>query len=190
MAKYEDTYSPSERFGDLEFTWDVDFPPLLANTPEASEPSEYVKVRSPLTGTGEGTNLPEGVSAEDAYRAWNLGMKEYSTMGHHIGGGLPDFHHSKFLIDPSGPPLAYYHEDTTMGERLKGHVLRNEKIKIIEAAKKAGVDPNLLWSLWKNYGCCCLNCIHERPGVYTDQNSPCYQPAKKYSCGPSDGNHS
>ena len=150
MAKYEDTYSPSERFGDLEFTWDVDFAPLLSNTPEASQPSEYVKVRSPLTGTGEGTNLPEGVSAEDAYRAWNLGMKEYSTMGHHIGGGLPDFHHSKFLIDSSGPPLAYYYEDTTIGERLKGHVLRNEKNKIIEAAKKAGVDPNLLWGLWKN----------------------------------------
>ena len=76
MAKYEDTYSPSERFGDLEFTWDVDFAPLLSNTPEASQPSEYVKVSSPLTGTGEGTNLPEGVSAEDAYSAWNRGMKE------------------------------------------------------------------------------------------------------------------
>ena len=70
MAKYEDTFTPSERFGDLEFTWDVDFPRLLSNSPEAEQPSEFLKLRSPLTGTGARTNIPEGLSEEDVYQAW------------------------------------------------------------------------------------------------------------------------
>ena len=111
MAKYEDTFTPSERFGDLEFTWDVDFPRLLSNSPEAEQPSEFLKLRSPLTGTGERTNIPEGLSEEDVYQAWNLGMGEYKTLGHHISGGVTDYSHN-----PTGYPLEYFYDDSTIEE--------------------------------------------------------------------------
>jgi hypothetical protein len=148
MAKYEDTFTPSERFGDLEFTWDVDFPRLLSNSPEAEQPSEFLKLRSPLTGTGARTNIPEGFSEEDAYEAWNLGMGEHPTMGRHVSGGVTDYHHN-----PTGYPLEYFHTDSTIEESYARHgekTLRVEKNKIRAAAKKAGVDFNLLWSLWRD----------------------------------------
>ena len=148
MAKYEDTFTPSERFGDLEFTWDVDFPRLLSNSPEAVQPSEFLKLRSPLTGTGARTNIPEGFSEEDAYEAWNLGMGEHPTMGRHVSGGVTDYSHN-----PTGYPLEYFYDDSTIKEHYASFgekTLRVEKNKIRAAAKKAGVDFNLLWSLWKD----------------------------------------
>lgn len=147
MAKYTDTYSPSERFGDLEYTWDVDFPRLLSNTPEASQPSEYLKVRHPL-GTGSTlTEPPEGYTEQEVYDTWNQGMKEFGTLGRHISGGVTDYYHN-----PTGYPLEYFNEDSTTEEHYKSlgpKTLRAEKGKVREAAKKAGVDFNLLWKLWK-----------------------------------------
>jgi len=144
MAKYTDTYSPSERFGDLEYTWDVDFPRLLSNTPEASQPSEYLKVRHPL-GTGSTlTEPPEGYTEQESYDAWNKSMPYHPHMAEHIIGDLPSVEVDQQGI---GVPKNFDMTVEEYGDYTKSGL--SERHAISKAAKQAGVPFDLVWDLWK-----------------------------------------